>query len=61
MKRFVEGADRDQATLLPECLEDWVEEDNPVRAIDAFIDALDLGGLGFAGIDPGCFKRRMLI
>ena len=40
MKRFIEGADREQATLLPECLEDWVEEDNPVRAIDAFIDAL---------------------
>ena len=47
MKRFIEGADRDQATLLPECLEDWVEEDNPVRAIDAFIDALNLGDLGF--------------
>ncbi|GAG03179.1 unnamed protein product, partial [marine sediment metagenome] len=45
MKRFIEGADREQATLLPECLEDWVEDDNPVRAIDAFIDALDLGNL----------------
>ena len=42
MKRFIEGADRDQATLLPECLEDWFDEDNSVRAIDAFIDALDL-------------------
>ena len=52
MKRFIEGADREQATLLPECLEDWVEEDNPVRAIDAFIDALDLGNLGFCGVDP---------
>ena len=35
MKRFVEGADRGQATLLPECLDDWVEESNPVRVIDA--------------------------
>ena len=52
MKRFIEGADRDQATLLPECLEDWVEEDNPVRVIDAFVDALDLGDLGFIGVDP---------
>ena len=52
MKRFIEGADRDQATLLPECLEDWVEEDNPVRVIDAFIDELDLFELGFDGIAP---------
>lgn len=57
MKRFIEGADRDQATLLPECLEDWVEEDNPVRAIDAFIDALDLGNLGFDGVAPKATGR----
>ncbi len=47
MKRFIEGAERGQWTLLPECLDDWVSEDNPVRAIDAFVDALDLAGLGF--------------
>jgi transposase len=41
MKRFVEGVDRGQWTLLPECLDDWVSEDNPVRVIDAFVDALD--------------------
>lgn len=52
MKRFIEGADRDQATLLPECLEDWVDEDNPVRVIDVFVDTLDLGHLGFSGVDP---------
>lgn len=52
MKRFIEGADRDQATLLPECLEDWVGEDNPVRVIDAFINELDLSDLGFTGVDP---------
>ena len=40
MKRFVEGADRSQSTLLPECLDDWVDEENPVRVIDAFVDAL---------------------
>ena len=50
MGRFVEGADRGQSTLLPECLDDWVDEENPVRVIDAFIDALDLGELGFDGI-----------
>ena len=47
MKRFIEGAERGQWTLLPECLDDWVSEDNSVRAIDAFVDALDLAGLGF--------------
>jgi len=47
----VEGADRDQPTLFPECLEDWVLEDNPVRVIDVFVDMLDLASLGFAGID----------
>jgi transposase len=52
MKRFVEGVDRSQATLFPECLEDWIDEDNPVRAIDAFVDALDLPELGFEGTDP---------
>jgi len=52
MKRFVEGVDRDQATLFPECLEDWVEEDNPVRVIEAFVEGLDLGGLGFSRVDP---------
>ncbi len=52
MKRFIEGADRDQATLLPECLEDWVGDDNPVRVIDAFIEELDLGDVGFTGVSP---------
>jgi hypothetical protein len=53
MKRFVEGVDRDQATLFSECPEDWVEVDNPVRVIDVFADELDLGGLGVSrGSDP---------
>src|SRR5918995_1413308 len=52
MKRFVEGEDRRQATLLPECLDDYVTEDNPVRIVEAFIDELDLAALGFAGIVP---------
>jgi transposase len=52
MKRFVEGADRHQSTLFPECLEDWICEDNPVRVIDVFVDELDLGDLRFNGVDP---------
>jgi transposase len=52
MKRFVEGEDRRQATLLPDCLDDYVTEDNPVRIVDVFVDELDLAALGFAGIVP---------
>jgi transposase len=52
MKRFVEGTDRGQSTLLPECLDDWIDENNPVRVIDAFVEALNLGELGFAGVEP---------
>jgi hypothetical protein len=42
MNRFVEGLDRGQSTLFPECLGDWVGEDNPVRVIEVFIEGLDL-------------------
>src|SRR6266700_1747869 len=52
MRRFVQGADRGQSTLLPECLDDWVADDNPVRVIDAFVAALDLAELGFGGVEP---------
>ena len=52
MRRFVEGVDRGQSTLFPECLEDWISEDNPVRVIDVFVDELDLAELGFNKVDP---------
>jgi transposase len=52
MKRFIEGVDRGQSTLFPECLEDYIAEDNPVRVIDVFVDELDLGGLGFGRVEP---------
>jgi len=57
MKRFVEGADRGQSTLFPECLDDWVDENNAVRVIDVFVDELDLGELGFGGVDPEATGR----
>src|SRR6202171_4843061 len=57
MKRFVEGADRGQNTLFPECLEDWIGEDNPVRVIDVFVDGLDLDELRFSGVDPEATGR----
>jgi transposase len=52
MKRFVEGQDRSQSTLFPESLDDYIAEDNPVRAIDVFVDELDLDKLGFDGMHP---------
>ena len=57
MKRFVEGLDRSQSTLFPETLEEFVADDNPVRVIEAFVEALDLGGLGFGGVDPKATGR----
>jgi transposase len=50
MKRFVTAADRGQATFLPNCLDDFIDESNPIRVIDAFVDALDLAELGFEGM-----------
>jgi transposase len=57
MKRFVEGEDRRQGVLLPEFLDDYVSEENPVRVIDAFVEALDLGALGFEGVVPEATGR----
>jgi transposase len=52
MSGFIEGSDRIQASLFPERLEDWVCEDNPVRVVDVFVDALELSDLGFDRTDP---------
>src|SRR6186713_828492 len=57
MRRFVEQADRGQSTLLPECLDDFIDENNPVRVIDVFVDALDLAELGFDGVAPATTGR----
>jgi transposase len=57
MKRFVEGEDRRQGVLLPEYLDDFVSEENPVRVIDVFVEELDLGALGFAGVVPEATGR----
>ena len=52
MPRFVEGVDRTQNILFPASLDEYVAEDNPVRVIDAFADALNLAKLGFEGTNP---------
>ena len=61
MGRFVADTDRSQTTLFPECMDDWIDEDNPVRVIDAFVDVLDLGELGFAGVVPEATGRPSTI
>jgi len=57
MSRFVEGQDRSQVTLIPECLDDFIAEDNPVRVVDAFVQELDLTALGFKGTMPASTGR----
>ena len=57
MKRFIEGRSREQVTLLPECLDDFVGADNPVRIVDAFVEELDLCALGFCGLTPAATGR----
>src|SRR3954451_210591 len=57
MGRFVEEADRGQWTLLPECLDDFIDESNPVRVIDVFVDALDLAEMRFEGVEPAATGR----
>jgi transposase len=57
MKRFIEGEARSQSTLFPERLDDYVAEDNPVRAIEVFVESLDLGKLGFEGVEPEATGR----
>lgn len=57
LPRYVESQDRQQVTLLPECLDDFIGEDNPVRVVDAFVDELDLAGAGFDGLVPAATGR----
>ena len=52
MGRFVEGSDRNQTTLFPECLDDWIDEDNPVRVIDVLLDRSIWRRLGSTGSIP---------
>lgn len=57
MARYVEGSDRQQVTLLPECLDDYIAEDNPVRVVEAYVSELDLEALGFEGMTPAATGR----
>jgi len=57
MARFIEGVSRSQATLFPDRLDDFIDDENPVRVIDAFVDQLDLLGLGFGRAEPEATGR----
>jgi transposase len=57
MKRFIEGEERSQVTLLPECLDDYIAEDNPIRVVDVFVEELQLQELGFEGAEPAATGR----
>jgi len=57
MSRYIEGQDRQQVTLLPECLDDFIAEDNTVRIVDVFINELDLAALEFHGLQPAATGR----
>lgn len=62
---YIQGADRNQVILLPDTLDEYVNEDNEVRAIDAFIDCLDVCAMGFKAEParegrPGYDPRDML-
>ena len=57
MKRFVEGDDRKQVALLPECVDDYIGQGNPVRVVDVFVDELKLEDLGFDDSTPALTGR----
>src|SRR5580765_3134780 len=57
MRRFIDGEDRMQPALLPHSLEDYVDQENPVRVVEVFIDELDLASLGFSGMTPAATGR----
>ena len=57
MKRFILGQDRNQSTLFPESLEEYIGEDNTVRVIDAYVDELDLLSMGFERVQPKATGR----
>ena len=50
--KHIEGIDRDQLTLMPDAIEDYISSDNPVRFLDAYVDPLDLKDLGFPHVVP---------
>jgi transposase len=57
LKRFIEGESRTQTILLPECLDDYISEANPVRVVDVFVDELNLAQLGFDCVAPAITGR----
>ena len=59
MSGFIQGVDRQQETLFPEALDEYITEDNSVRAVDVFIDSLNLADLGFTTIASNTRTTRL--
>lgn len=57
MSGYIEGAERSQTTLFPDRLEDWIDEGNPVRVIDLFVEEIDLEEIGFQRTAPARIGR----
>lgn len=57
MSRFIEGERREQATLFPERIDDYISQENPVRVVNAFVDELNLFELGFESVQPKATGR----
>lgn len=57
MSRFIEGDHREQSTLFPERIEDYISEENSVRVVDVFVDELNLFELGFTSAEPKATGR----
>ena len=55
MKRFIEGANREQSTLLPESLDEWIDDSNPVRAVDVFVV---MGSISSSWASTALFRRQ---
>jgi len=56
---FISGEGRHQTIMLPDTADDYVDGNNPVRVIDAYISSLDLNELGFSKADPNGTGRPM--
>jgi len=59
--KHIEGIDRDQLTLMPDTIEDYIAGDNPVRFLDTSVESLDLKGLGFPESNPNRMAARPII
>jgi transposase len=66
MSGYIEGISRNQVTLFPDRLDDWIDDDHPARLIEAFVEAMDLAAAGFGRMSPAqtgrpCYHPSVLL